>query len=289
MKVLTSDGYLGNLQRQWLDAELSIPSYCAYERRPTYGIQVVTQASASNLCTKRLDPIEADHITIVKPASEHDTSYLTFRSAFQNTVKVVSAPSPTQPKQPVEVHPSLKPAYDGFASELGNPRAPAQLSDDAYQAEYDRAHIVWIKPLLTIYVLPFNRERKAIRQPDVWTRNPDLFDDSKLRRMFKPPQDKFPPHGGIANLWQKEPEHWKWLGWRLWYCRFFDEIFYQEFDSGIVFGPFRVLPARADTQFLVVLNNGSWHQRSGSSARAPECRQIPDQFPNRAVKTESPG
>src|SRR5258707_1389788 len=225
MKVQTPDGYLGNLQRQWLDAELSIPSYCAYERRPTYGIQVVTQGSASNLCTKRLDPIEADHITIVKPASEHDTSYLSFKSAFQDAVKVVRAPSPAGPKQSLEVHPSLKPAYDSRASELGNPRAPAQLSDDAYQAEYDRANIVWIKPLLTIYVLPINnRERDVIQQQDVWTRNPDLFDDGKLKRMFKPPQGKDPPHGGIAYLWQKDPEHWKWLGWREWYCRFFDEI-----------------------------------------------------------------
>jgi hypothetical protein len=288
MKAMTAGAYLGNLQRQWLDADLSIPSYCAYERRPTYGIEVVTQASASNLCNKRLDPIEADHISISKPAGEHDVSYLAFKSAFQDAaIKVVRDPSP----EPVEVHPSLKPAYDSFASELGNPRAPAQLSDDAYQAEYDRAHIVWIKPLLTIYVLPFNQEqRKAIRQPDVWTRNPDLFDDNKLRRnpLFKPPRDKYPPHGGIANLWQKDPENWKWLGWRLWYCRFFDEIFYQEFDSGIIFGPFRSTRTRTDRQFFVALNNGSWHQRKASSDRAPECRQIPDPFPNRGIKVDNP-
>ena len=285
MKVETSQGYLANLQRQWLDAELSIPSYCAYETQPTYRLPVVTQASASNLCTKRLDPIEADHITIVKPASENDTSYLAFKSAFQDAVKIVREPSPSPPKQSVEVHPSLKPAYDSFAAQLGNPRGPAQLSDDAYQADYERAHIIWIKPLLSIYVLPFNRDRKALRQPDIWTRNPDLFDDNKLRRMFKTPKDKFPPHGGIANLWLADPEQWKWLGWRQWYCRFFDEIFFQEFDSGIVFGPFRMLPTQPNRELFIVLNNGFWDKREAAPGNGPECRQIPDPFPNRSAKS----
>jgi len=292
MQVMTSEGYLGNLQRQWLDADLSIPSYCAYERRATFGVQVVTQASASNLCTKRLDPIDADHITIVKPSTENDTSYLAFKSAFLEAVpKVVvkELAPPVQPVQAIEIHPTLKPAYDRFSSQLGKPRALAQLSDDAYQAEYDRAHIVWIKPLLTIYVLPFNQQqRKVIQQPDVWTRNPDLFDDNKLRRMFKTPQGKFPPHGGVANMWLKDPDNWKWLGWRSWYCRFFDEIFYQDFDGGIVFGPFHTLPTQTDSELLAVLNDGSWLKTKGAASPAPECRQIPDPFPNRSGRTSGP-
>jgi pimeloyl-ACP methyl ester carboxylesterase len=67
MKPMQSADYLGDLQRQWLAASFQIPSFCAYETRPTYGINVVTQASASNLCNRRLDPIDADHISIVKP------------------------------------------------------------------------------------------------------------------------------------------------------------------------------------------------------------------------------
>src|SRR5262249_27296467 len=67
MQTMRSADYLGDLQRQWLSAEFGIPSYCAYEKRKTYGLEVVTQASASSLCTKRLDPIDADHLNIVKP------------------------------------------------------------------------------------------------------------------------------------------------------------------------------------------------------------------------------
>jgi pimeloyl-ACP methyl ester carboxylesterase len=284
MQAMRSDGYLANLQRQWLAGEFSFPSYCAYEARSTYGLAVVTQASATALCSKRLDPIDADHITIVKPAHENDQSYLAFKLAFKEVAakSIVPSTPPSQVQsQPIEVHPNFKSVYSTFASELGRPRAPAQLSDDAYQAQYEQAHIVWIKPLLAIYVLPLNNEqRKAIRQHDLWTPNLDLFDDEKLRRIFETPSDKIPPHGGVANHRLKNPQDWEWIGWREWYCRFFNEVFYQEFDGGIMFGAFRAVPSRKEGRVFVVLNNGIWHQRITENG-APECRQIAEPFPPR--------
>lgn len=83
MTPMTSDSYLADLQRQWLSLNYVIPSFCAYETRRTYGVNVVTQASASNLCNRRLDPIDADHLTIVKPEGPRDTSFLAFKSAIQ--------------------------------------------------------------------------------------------------------------------------------------------------------------------------------------------------------------
>jgi hypothetical protein len=81
------DGYLSNLQLAWLAAGFSTRSYCAYENQPTTVGIVVTQASASNLCTKRLDPIDRDHIQIVKPESDKDLPFLVLRSAFAEESK----------------------------------------------------------------------------------------------------------------------------------------------------------------------------------------------------------
>jgi pimeloyl-ACP methyl ester carboxylesterase len=89
-----SDGYLDHLLKDWLDAELGIPSFCAYEKEATFGKLVVTLASASNLCTKRLDPIMANHLTIVKPAGPSEIPYLTFKSAVQSVPRKVSSCAP---------------------------------------------------------------------------------------------------------------------------------------------------------------------------------------------------
>jgi pimeloyl-ACP methyl ester carboxylesterase len=97
MKPMKSADYLADLQRQWLAADLKIPSYCAYETQKTYGVSVVTQASASNLCTKRLDPINADHLSIVKPANNRDVPYIAFKSAYVQTISdAMTAPAPGQ-------------------------------------------------------------------------------------------------------------------------------------------------------------------------------------------------
>jgi pimeloyl-ACP methyl ester carboxylesterase len=83
MRSMQSSDYLADLQRQWLNINYDIPSFCAYETLKTYGVNVVTQASASNLCNRRLDPIDGDHLTIVKPTSIRDTAYLALKAAIQ--------------------------------------------------------------------------------------------------------------------------------------------------------------------------------------------------------------
>jgi pimeloyl-ACP methyl ester carboxylesterase len=90
MVPMQSSEYLADLQRQWLAANFNIPSFCAYETRKTYGTLVVSQASAASLCTRHLDPVNADHIQIAKPASTHDTVYIAFKSAFESTQSSLS-------------------------------------------------------------------------------------------------------------------------------------------------------------------------------------------------------
>lgn len=76
------DSALGPLQSAWLAAGFQIPSYCAYETVPTYGQMVVSRQSATNLCTKRLDPIAKNHLEIVKPRDRDDKPYKVFKEAF---------------------------------------------------------------------------------------------------------------------------------------------------------------------------------------------------------------
>jgi Leucine-rich repeat (LRR) protein/pimeloyl-ACP methyl ester carboxylesterase len=79
------DSYLGTLQSGWLAAHLGLRSYCAYETQPVFGQIIVERQSATNLCTERLDPIDANHIDIVKPASMQSDAYLALQSAFEET------------------------------------------------------------------------------------------------------------------------------------------------------------------------------------------------------------
>ena len=80
---LTPDAYLADLLRQWLAAGFGFPSYCAYEKEPTKGVAlVVSMDSAVSLCTKPVDPIDTDHIDIVKPADQNSTTYTVFKAAY---------------------------------------------------------------------------------------------------------------------------------------------------------------------------------------------------------------
>ena len=83
MYPMSADSYLADLQRDWLAAKLGIRSFCAYEGKTTFGVLIVDQRSASNLCTEPLDPIAEDHILIAKPSSRDADSYIAFKNAYR--------------------------------------------------------------------------------------------------------------------------------------------------------------------------------------------------------------
>ena len=86
MKSLQPEDYLGDLIRQWLAAGFIFPSYCAYEKRSVKNLLlVVPMGSAVTLCNKALDPIDTDHINIVKPDSQNSASYIAFKAAYADT------------------------------------------------------------------------------------------------------------------------------------------------------------------------------------------------------------
>ena len=93
MLPMRSAEYLSVLQKDWLAARVSIASYCAYETLDTHGIRIVDEESATHLCNRRLDPINANHIDIVKPTDRGDAPYLAFREAFKEARKA-AGPGP---------------------------------------------------------------------------------------------------------------------------------------------------------------------------------------------------
>jgi hypothetical protein len=175
------------------------------------------------------------------------------------------------------IHPDFTTAYE-VAPALGSPRWPPTLADDAYQAVYERAHVIWIKPLLRIFVLPLDSEKKLIRLKETsFATDPDLFDDERARQVFHTPAGKYPPHGGIAERWRKEPERWQWLGWREWHCRFRKQIYYQHFEHGTVFGVFRLHPTQDEGQIIVMLDDETWSSKS-VTGNVPACGEVAEQF-----------
>jgi len=77
--------YMESLQSSWLAARIRVRSYCAYEKLETYGFDVVTRQSATNLCTEALTPLLRDHVSIVKPDGPTDLPYVAFAAAFDES------------------------------------------------------------------------------------------------------------------------------------------------------------------------------------------------------------
>jgi pimeloyl-ACP methyl ester carboxylesterase len=99
------DSYLATIQSAWLAAHLGLRSYCAYETQPLWGqLVIVGKDSATHLCTERLDPIDADHINIVKPADKNSNPYRALKEAFLETVP----PTGQKPKEPVPLSPNKR-------------------------------------------------------------------------------------------------------------------------------------------------------------------------------------
>ncbi len=95
MMPMTSDAYLADVLRTWLAAPemAALPSFCAYELQDTLGFKVVEQQSATNLCNRRLDPVDRTHSGIVKPRGRDDTPYLALKGAYATTSPAAAARS----------------------------------------------------------------------------------------------------------------------------------------------------------------------------------------------------
>ena len=157
---------------------------------------------------------------------------------------------------------------------LGRALQPIEVTTDVYLAAHERAMVISLLPTLDVFVLPADHGRKAIRQHAAnWLDDRKWFDDAYLRTLFHPPKDKKPPEYRVAELWAKNPEQWRWIGWREWSCPFYkDKFYYQIFENGIIIGVLPTSENLGSSQTFIVANSGEWSS-SISSVEAPACSE----------------
>ena len=87
MIPLEGNNLLQSIQSGWLGwpEARKVPSYCAYETLPTFGLDIVSMSSATALCNQDLDPITANHIDIVKPRDVSQTALRQRRRSGQRS------------------------------------------------------------------------------------------------------------------------------------------------------------------------------------------------------------
>jgi pimeloyl-ACP methyl ester carboxylesterase len=104
LKPTGANEYLSSIQNDWLAGpfDSKIASYCAYETHETRGVLIVGRDSAIQLCNKRVDPINSDHIGIVKPADTNAESYKAFLTALNENLKD-NAQQQQKEQHPIEV------------------------------------------------------------------------------------------------------------------------------------------------------------------------------------------
>jgi pimeloyl-ACP methyl ester carboxylesterase len=127
LKTMTDEAYLAGQLRDWLAAGFKFPSYCAYEKKVTNGTAlVVNMGSAVSLCTRAVDPIDTDHIGIVKPASQNSVSYMAFKAAYLESTTPV--PQPMPPSSENSSSPAI--IYNGPGATMEGVRADCNSMKD---------------------------------------------------------------------------------------------------------------------------------------------------------------
>ena len=119
MRPLGDNTYVKNLRDEWLNAsndkDLDYPrevsSFCAYEKKTTWGIQVVEETSAVTLCNRGPTGILADHLGIVKPPDRNGEAYVALLAAYKDQF----GPQAMEVRNALaEVRPAILPATRAF-------------------------------------------------------------------------------------------------------------------------------------------------------------------------------
>jgi hypothetical protein len=130
-------------------------------------------------------------------------------------------------------------------------------------------------PTLDVFVFPYDRSKKAIRQHTAaWKDERRWFDESYLRSLLHTPKDKLPPENRVAELWSQNPEQWKWIGWRNWSCPFvMGKFYYQKFEQSVIFGVLPTSKNLGQSQVFAYANSGDWSSTISETVEAPACNE----------------
>lgn len=105
----------------------SIKSYCAYEKLRTAGVLIVERESATQLCTERFQPIDKNHVDIVKPLDREEPSYLLLRTAYRDFVSAPGLAIRDDASLPVTTYAATRLPFSSLPSNLRAP-LPSGLS-----------------------------------------------------------------------------------------------------------------------------------------------------------------
>ena len=108
MRDADLNSFIQSLENQWQDLlrdrdaefELFPQSFCAYEKKPTYGIMVVNRVYATTRCDENPFPVDENHEGIVKPSSNDADIYKWAKARIQQTSTRVHATPRNAPRSP---------------------------------------------------------------------------------------------------------------------------------------------------------------------------------------------
>lgn len=80
------NGFLRQLNDDWISLPNRPQVHCAYEKKPTSGVMIVPWESATRFCDRTADPIDADHVAIVKPDRPGHDAMVTLTNALDTFV-----------------------------------------------------------------------------------------------------------------------------------------------------------------------------------------------------------
>jgi hypothetical protein len=175
-------------------------------------------------------------------------------------------------KRPVVFKPFAT-IYEIYKAPLGKPQGQAVKDSSVYYAVHEQAIVVWFKTLSRFYVLD-QRNPKWTRQNDpTWETDPKWSNDKWLRKRFHPPENLGPPYSGVAKFWDRDKKNWSWIGWRKWHCFYISgDVYYQEFERGIIMGGFLLNPNQKEEAVEFVLtDDGQWSSRQSPTLKPPIC------------------
>ena len=126
MLPLEGNDFLNSIRNSWIGSrELnSLPTFCAFENRPTDGIWIVREASAVALCTENADPVDGDHIQLVKPSSRTDPKFTRLATAVRKAIN----PGRVEPIVSAQSKPSLQ--IGTISQKVGHGAAIAGVNGD---------------------------------------------------------------------------------------------------------------------------------------------------------------
>ena len=109
LKELSSgDGnfVLPDMNSKWIHAGFeSIKRFCAYETKSVHGFKIVDRSSATRGCQDFV-AIPANHISIVKPCSTRDDSYIALKNKLENTTLANTATQTQERSVPIASAPN---------------------------------------------------------------------------------------------------------------------------------------------------------------------------------------